>query len=136
MSIHLNALHRTAAAGDAAPTSAAIWMSDPSASQRAVAFASLVDLARIQFGASTVEICDACNTVNLGAANFCKGCAHKLPAYYAACEGDPELACPHEAALPRARAFGLPGRAAFPDFAAFALVVNLLVMVAEFMPFQ
>ena len=82
MSIHLNALREFAAAGHARPKNAAIWLSDPWASQTAVTFASLVDLARIQFGAA-VEICDACNTVNLGAARYCKGCSHKLPAYYA-----------------------------------------------------
>jgi hypothetical protein len=92
MSIHLNALREFAAAGHARPKNAAIWLSDPWASQTAVTFASLVDLARIQFGASKVEVCDACNTVNLGAARYCKSCSHKLPPYYAAHEDERALA--------------------------------------------
>jgi hypothetical protein len=133
MSIHLNPLAAFAATGHSSPKSAAIWLSDPSASQTAVTFASLVDLARIQFGTSAVEVCDACNTVNLGAAQYCKGCSHKLPAYYAAREDDLELALPPS---PPARTTGFASRAGFHDFAALALVINLLVMVAEFMPFQ
>lgn len=48
-----------------------------------VAFGSLIDLAMIRTGAVSVEVCEACSTINLGAARFCKGCSHKLPAFYA-----------------------------------------------------
>ena len=136
MSIPLNVLREFAVPGDPGQKGAAIWLSNPLASQKAVAFASLVDLARIQFGASSIEICDACSTVNLGAAHHCKGCSHKLPAYYAACEGGSELAGQQEPARPAGHENSFSGRGAFRDFAAFALVVNLLVMVAEFMPFR
>ena len=136
MSLNLNALQDLSGIDHSLPGSAATWLSDPSASQTSCTFASLVDLARMQFGASSVEICDACNTVNLGSAHYCKGCAHKLPAYYAACEREPKLPRLEESSLPMRRTWSLVNRASFTDFAAFALVVNLLVMVAEFMPIQ
>lgn len=50
--------------------------------QPAVAFGTLVDLARLRLGISSVEICDACNTINIGSPRYCKGCWHKLPAFY------------------------------------------------------
>jgi len=49
-----------------------------------VAFGSLIDLALLRTGAASGEVCEACNTINLGAARFCKGCSHRLPAFYAA----------------------------------------------------
>ena len=49
-----------------------------------VAFGSLIDLALVRTGAFEAEICEACNTINFGAARFCKGCCHRLPAFYAA----------------------------------------------------
>lgn len=136
MSLNLNAFRDLGGIDHSMPGSAATWLSDPSASQTACTFASLVDLARMQFGVSSVEICDACNTINLGSAHHCKGCAHKLPGYYAACEAEPKLPRMAEASLPPRRSWSLVNRASFTDFAAFALVVNLLVMVAEFMPMQ
>jgi len=136
MSIQLNALREFAATGHPSPQSAGTWMSDPWVPQTAVTYASLVDFARLQFGSSAVEICDACNTVNLGAAQYCKGCSHKLPAHYAAHEDDAELASPQEPLSPPARTTGFASRAGLHDFAASALVINLLVMIAEFTPFQ
>jgi len=56
---------------------------EASDTQRAVAFGSLVDLARLQVGTPSAEICDACNTINMGSARFCKWCSHKLPAFNA-----------------------------------------------------
>ena len=47
-----------------------------------VAFGSLIDLAMVRTGAVSVEVCEACSTINLGSARFCKGCSHKLPAFY------------------------------------------------------
>lgn len=136
MSMDLTALRDIAAIGHSGSTSAAIWLSDVPASQRTVAFASLFDLARMRFGVSCVEICDACNTVNLGSAHFCKGCAHKLPAYYASAEANSELAG-LEAPAPLTRhASERVHRPSLMDFTAFALVINLLVVIAEFMPVQ
>ena len=48
-----------------------------------VAFGSMLDLARLQVGSASAQTCDACNTINLQHAHFCKCCAHKLPAFYA-----------------------------------------------------
>jgi len=52
--------------------------------QSDVVFANLIDLAQARTGLDSTEICEACSTVNLGAARFCKTCSHKLPAFYAA----------------------------------------------------
>ena len=60
-------------------TSAAVASSS---SPSDVAFGNLIDLAMLRTGAVSVEVCEACNTINLGAARFCKGCSHKLPAFY------------------------------------------------------
>lgn len=69
--------------------------SAPSASASGVAFGNLIDLARVQTGDANGEICEACSTINLGSARFCKGCAHKLPAYYSTMDAD-ETAPQHE----------------------------------------
>jgi hypothetical protein len=47
------------------------------------AFGNLVDLARLRAGTAHAEVCDVCNTINMGSARLCKCCAHKLPAFYA-----------------------------------------------------
>lgn len=73
------------------------WISHPRPTQPAVAFGNLVDLARQQLGNASAEICDACNTVNLESARYCKGCAHKLPAFYAAAREDSERCDPSDA---------------------------------------
>ena len=59
-------------------------LSSGTASASDVAFGSLIDLALLRTGAASGEVCEACNTINLGAARFCKGCSHRLPAFYAA----------------------------------------------------
>jgi len=135
MSMRLNAVREAVGVGHSGSGGPGIWLSDPSAARAGCSFASLMDLARLQFSPSQVEICDACNTVNLGSAHHCKGCAHKLPAYYAACQEDPKLPRLEESPLPLHRKWSLTNRASFNDFAAFALVINLMVMVAEFRPF-
>ena len=102
-------------------------MSEPMTSPSATAFATLVDLARLRFGASSSEICDVCNTINIGSPRFCKGCSHKLPAFYARTQDDAEAA-----PLPK-----VPPRAWHPsamDFAAFVVALFLL-WITEFMPF-
>ena len=112
----------------------AVWLSEPAATQPAVAFANFVDLARLQLGRSSAEICDACNTVNLGSARHCKGCAHKLPAYYAAAEEETQHHRVRDAAALLWQSLHIRDRASMTDFAVFSVVVNLLVVVFEFTP--
>jgi len=64
-------------------TSAAVVFPNRSSSSDAV-FGNVFDLVMARTGAMRVEICEMCSTINLGAAHFCKGCSHKLPAFYAA----------------------------------------------------
>ena len=127
---------RELAAGGHSISGDAIWLSDTAVAQSAVAYASLVDLARLRFGSSTFEICDVCNTVNVGSAHYCKGCSHKLLAFYAACGDDLKLPAVHESPSLPGRPSGIANRASFTDYAAFALVVNLVVVIAKFMPSQ
>lgn len=58
-------------------------VAEPLADPSPIAFGSLIDLAMLRLG-TTAEICDACNTINLGSARWCKCCSHKLPAFYIA----------------------------------------------------
>lgn len=46
------------------------------------AFGNLIDLARLRTGSAHAEVCEFCNTINMGAARTCKCCARKLPAFY------------------------------------------------------
>jgi hypothetical protein len=50
------------------------------------AFGGPIDLSRmlLHSGPSTTVVCDTCRTINRDSALFCKGCAGKLPAFYAA----------------------------------------------------
>jgi hypothetical protein len=50
------------------------------------AFGGLIDLSRmlLHSGPSPTVVCDTCRTINRDSALFCKGCAGKLPAFYAA----------------------------------------------------
>jgi hypothetical protein len=93
-----------------------------------VAFGSLIDLAMVRTGAVSVEVCEACSTINLGAARFCKGCSHKLPAFYAEQQpaGDP--------AEPPAKLRTAPrqGHAWTWGLAAFWLVINSLAGATAF----
>ena len=89
------------------------------------AFGSLVDLARLQIGTPSAEICDACNTINIGSARHCKCCAHKLPAFYAALEG-PQGWQPAGFSWEK---LGLSDRASVMDFAAFSVIINVLMVV-------
>jgi hypothetical protein len=92
-----------------------------------VAIGNLIDLARLQAGTTSAEICEACSTINMGSARFCKCCSHKLPAFYAArnCSGrTPQPKSPR----------GIPKRAWVIDFAAFWVVVNSLVIITKFIP--
>ena len=94
------------------------------------AFGSLVDLARLQIGSPSAEICDACNTINIGSARHCKCCAHKLPAFYAALEG-PQGSQPAGFSWEK---LGLSDRASVMDFAAFSVIINVLMVVTASIP--
>src|SRR5689334_14656891 len=80
---------------------AAASAAKPTPANSAVVFGSLIDLARVQTGDDTAEICEACSTINLGSARFCKGCAHKLPAYYASMDEEEEEQPPPSEGLRR-----------------------------------
>ena len=101
------------------------------------AFGSLMDLARLQASAFEAEICDACNTINKGSARYCKGCTHKLPAFYAATvHAHGETPGPDVVARPRV-AQGRSGPALGAPFAAFSVAINLLLVIAApFMPMR
>ncbi|VTU20678.1 hypothetical protein H4CHR_00633 [Variovorax sp. PBS-H4] len=87
-----------------------------------VAFGNLIDLAMLRTGAVSVEVCEACNTINLGAAKLCKGCSHKLPAFYGATHVDEPLVPPSGWGATRGRGWTW-------DLAAFWLVINSLAGV-------
>jgi len=111
-------------------STAAISLSDAARASTPVAFGSLVDLARLQMGSPSVEICDACNTINMGSAHHCKCCLHKLPAHYAAKEGTGTL---RQKVFPW-HALRMPERTSVMDFAAFSVVINLLVVITASIP--
>lgn len=92
-----------------------------------VAFGNLIDLARVQTGNSSAEICEACNTINMGSARHCKCCSHKLPAFYAARRSGDQMPQPKP---PR----DIPRRAWAWDLAAFWVVINSLVIITKFIP--
>lgn len=50
------------------------------------AFGGVIDLSRmlLHSGPSSTVVCETCRTINRDSALFCKGCAGKLPAFYAA----------------------------------------------------
>ena len=85
-----------------------------------VAFGSLIDLAMVRTGAVSVEVCEACSTINLGAARFCKGCSHKLPAFYR------EERATETATVPLGESHASHRRGWTWDLAAFWLVINSL----------
>jgi hypothetical protein len=113
--------------------SAAFFGSDTRAESSAVAFGNLVDFARLQVVTPTAEICDACNTINMGSARTCKCCSHRLPAFYAVRHEGTQALRSYDAVLPW-RLFGRPSRASLMDFAAFSLVINLLVLMTAYIP--
>ena len=111
-------------------TVGAVSASDAMAESSAVAFGNLVDLARLQ-GTASAEICDACNTINMGSARYCKCCSHKLPAFYAAPKESTECLRLRDAVLPW-HLLGMPDRASLLDFAAFSGVINLLLVITAY----
>ena len=100
---------------------------EPAVSSSPTAFGSLIDLVRLRIGASSAEVCDVCNTINLGSARHCKCCSHKLPGFYVA----QELGT---MAAPQWQQLAAPRRASVLDFAAFCLVINSLVLVTRLIP--
>lgn len=107
--------------------------------QSAVAFGNLADLARLQVGTDSVEICNASKTINQGSARYCKCCSHKLPAFYTATKDNVKGLRMRDAVLltwHSWRSLGMPDRASMMDFAAFAVVINLLVVTAASIPIR
>ncbi|WP_077000524.1 hypothetical protein [Variovorax sp. KK3] len=92
-----------------------------------VAFGSLIDLAMLRTGAVSAEVCEACSTINLGSARHCKGCHHKLPAFYASDVDD--LPVMRQGAAP-----SMPRWARAWDLAAYWIVINSLVGVTVLVP--
>lgn len=93
-----------------------------------VAFGSLIDLAMLRTGAVSAEVCELCSTINLGSAHFCKGCNHKLPAYYVAELDDASITKPITVLARHDW-----GRAW--DLAAFWVVIHSLAGATVFLPF-
>lgn len=94
-------------------------------SARFTAFGSLIDLVRLQVGASSSEVCEACNTINMGSARFCKCCSHKLTGFYLASELGTVRASQWDG-------LAVPRRASALDFVAFFVVINALVIITAF----
>ena len=121
-------------------------MTELATSQSVIGFATLVDLARLRLGAPSSEICDVCNTINVGSRLYCKGCSHKLPAFYAQVQAADASAGTGESQIEgesdeeiSAQSIAAPQtppsswRVSAMDFAAF-VVGLLLVWITEFMP--
>ncbi|OUM00116.1 hypothetical protein [Variovorax sp. JS1663] len=97
-------------------------------SSEQVAFGSLLDLAMLRTGAVSAEVCEVCSTINLGSAHFCKGCNHKLPAYYVADLDDASVTKP-------GTGLARHGWARAWDLAAFWVVINSLAGATMLVPF-
>ena len=109
-------------------TTASVTFAEPADPSSGIAFGSLIDLARLQTGTAEAEICEACSTINMGSARLCKGCSHKLPAFYAARSSATESM--PSAKQPRVRS----ERASALDFAFFWLVIISLMVITRFIP--
>ena len=92
-----------------------------------VVFGNLLDLVVVRTGAMPAEICEACSTINLGSSRFCKGCSHKLPAFYAESAGAQVLHAGQQGLIDRPWA-------RVSDLAAFWLVINGLAVVTAVGP--
>lgn len=111
-------------------STAGICVSHSQGTSPGIALGSLVDLARLQVGNPSAAICDACSTIDIGSACYCKSCSHKLPAFDTAKE-DTGVLRDKEFSW---HALGMPERASVMDFAAFSVVINLLVVITALIP--
>ncbi|RST56266.1 hypothetical protein [Variovorax sp. MHTC-1] len=108
-------------------TAAAVFVAETKAPSSSIAFGNLIDLARLQAGTTSAEICEACSTINMGSARFCKCCSHKLPAFYACRNSGEQVPQSKPSRFIRKRAWAL-------DFVAFWVVINSLVIITKFIP--
>ena len=106
---------------------------DPQVSLPATSFGNLVDLARLQVGTPSAEICDAFNIVNMGSARFRECCSNKLAAFHEAPEESTQGIGSWNAVL-QSRLLELTDRASLMDFVAFSVVICLLVVVTAHVP--
>lgn len=105
------------------------WAAEPQETQLAtpVAFAGLIDLVRSTASEDSGEICEECKTLNRARACYCKGCAHKLPAYYASANARASMAL-------RQRRERTGNRTLAWDLAAVWLVLSSLVLITAYIP--
>ncbi|MDM0015483.1 hypothetical protein QTH87_23775 [Variovorax sp. J22P168] len=95
------------------------------AAARTRVFGSAIDLIRLRLGTGAPEVCEACSTLNMGSARFCKCCSHKLNGFYLARGlGAVQASQWDELAAPL--------RASALDFAAFLVVIHSLVFITAF----
>ncbi|WP_431274591.1 hypothetical protein ACQ858_21710 [Variovorax ureilyticus] len=105
------------------------WMTEPPepSPSSPVAFAGLIDLVRSTAAEDSGEICEECKTLNRGGARYCKGCEHKLPAYYASASARAPMVLRH-------RRERTDNRALAWDPAAVWVVLSSLVLITAFIP--
>jgi len=112
--------------GRASMTAASVLVVEPAAGRSGVAFGSLIDIASLQAGTTPAEICEACNTINMGAAMLASAalttagvlCGQEFRRSDATGQADTHRAW---------AAWAL-------DFAAFWLVISFLVVITKFIP--
>ena len=105
------------------------WATEPpdSAPSSPVAFAGFIDLVRSTGAEDSGEICQECKTLNRAGACYCKGCEHKLPAYYACANARAPMVLRH-------RRERTGNRTLAWDLAAVWLVLSSLVLITAFIP--
>jgi len=112
-----------------ASASKGAWAAEPadSALSSPVAFAGIIDLVRSTAAEDSGEICEECKTLNRAGARYCKGCEHKLPAYYA-------TANVRAPTVLRRRRERTSIRTQAWDLAAVWVVLSSLVLITAFIP--
>ncbi|SCK06649.1 hypothetical protein VAR608DRAFT_0078 [Variovorax sp. HW608] len=105
------------------------WLTEPSDPPLSspVAFAGFIDLVRSTTAEERGEICEECKTLNRAGARYCKGCEHKLPAYYTNANARAPMVLRHR----RERA---GNRTLAWDLAAVWVVLSSLVLITAFIP--
>jgi len=109
---------------------AAMNLGEPAGKPRADAFDSLVDLSKPNMSTLAAEICDACNTIQMESACYCKYCLHKLPAFCACTKDNANSLDVRETVLP----WHLLRMLVRTSMMAFAVVINLLVVFTVSIP--